>query len=65
MSNIINFNARLARLEARRREGAPGIERAAAAAAARLIARANATYDLEDLRAFMAEIEAARRSADR
>ena len=64
MSNIINSRARLARLEARRREGAPELERAAAAAA-RLIARANATHGREEIAAFMAEIEAARRGVER
>ena len=65
MSNIINLNARLVALEAHRREQRPDQRRmAAAAAAARLIARANA-HGREEIAAFMAEIEAARRGVER
>ncbi len=59
-----DFNARLARLEARRREDVPDLRRLAEAEA-RLIARANRTHGLEDIKAFQAEIEAARRSVGR
>ena len=64
MSNSIDFNARLARLEARRRGGVPERERSAAVLKS-LVARVDATHDIEDLLAFKAEVEAARRSVAR
>ena len=48
MSNSIHFNARLARLEARRRGGVPERERSAAVLKS-LVARVDATHDIEDL----------------
>ena len=62
MSKIVDFNARLARLEARRPGAAPELERAAAVRE-RLVARVDATHDPDEIVAFRAEVEAARRSA--
>ena len=58
--NMISIGARLAALERQRRGHVPDRQRLAEAGA-RLVAWVDATHDVDKLRAFQAEIEAARR----
>ena len=58
--NIIRIGARLAALERQRRGHVPDRQRVAEAGA-RLVAWVDATHDVDKLRAFQAEIDAARR----
>lgn len=63
--NVINLAARLARLEARRREIVPDRQRLAEASA-RLVAAVDGMHDLDEILAFRAELlRAGRASRDK